>query len=79
MDEAKIELTNKELEKVAGGQGGAPDFYVITEACIQCGVCVGECNAEAISPKTFTIDADNCVGCGVCAEICPAGAIIPCK
>ena len=43
--------------------------YVISDECISCGTCEGECPAGAI------IDADTCMDCGSCAGVCPAGAI----
>lgn len=51
--------------------------YVITDACVSCGACAGNCPAEAISEGDgkFVIDADVCVSCGACADTCPTGAI----
>ena len=45
--------------------------YVISDDCISCGTCEGECPAGAISEG----DADTCMDCGSCAGVCPAGAI----
>ena len=47
--------------------------YVISDDCISCGTCEGECPAGAISE--YEIDADTCMDCGSCAGACPAGAI----
>lgn len=52
--------------------------YKITDKCVACGSCVGECPVEAISEgaPTYTIDPDKCVDCGACAGVCPTEAII---
>jgi ferredoxin len=51
--------------------------YVISDSCLSCGACVGECPVSAISEgdSQFEIDADACIDCGSCAGVCPAGAI----
>ena len=51
--------------------------YVISDDCISCGTCEGECPAGAISEGDgkYEIDADTCMDCGSCAGACPAGAI----
>ncbi len=51
--------------------------YKITDACISCGSCAGDCPAGAISEGDahFEINADMCMDCGACAATCPTGAI----
>ena len=51
--------------------------YVISDECVACGTCAGECPVEAISEGDgkYEIDADTCMDCGSCAGACPAGAI----
>lgn len=51
--------------------------YVITDACISCGTCEGECPTGAISQgdSIYVIDAGACIDCGTCAGACPTGAI----
>ena len=52
--------------------------YVITDECVSCGTCAGECPVEAISEDDdkYVIDADTCVDCGTCAGVCPTEAIV---
>ena len=51
--------------------------FKITDACIACGSCAGQCPVEAISEgDIYVIDADVCVGCGACAGQCPVDAIV---
>ena len=51
--------------------------YVISDECVSCGTCEGECPSGAISQgdEHYQIDPDVCVDCGTCAEACPTGAI----
>lgn len=51
--------------------------YVISDECISCGSCEGECPTGAISPgdSTYVIDPDACIDCGSCASACPVEAI----
>jgi Pyruvate/2-oxoacid:ferredoxin oxidoreductase delta subunit len=52
--------------------------YKITDSCINCGACEGECPCSAISEDggKRVIDANACQGCGVCASACPTEAIV---
>lgn len=51
--------------------------HVISDECISCGACEGECPVEAISQgeEIFVIDADTCTDCAACVEVCPVEAI----
>ena len=51
--------------------------YKITDACIACGTCAGECPVRAISEGDgkYVIDEAACLDCGTCAGACPVGAI----
>ena len=51
--------------------------YVISDACVSCGTCEGECPVSAISEGEgqYVIVADTCISCGTCAGACPVGAI----
>ncbi len=50
--------------------------YQISDDCISCGACAGECPVEAISEgeDKYVIDADACIECGACEGVCPVGA-----
>ena len=49
----------------------------ITDACINCGACEGECPVQSISAGDgkYVIDPDTCIDCGLCAGECPVKAI----
>lgn len=51
--------------------------YSISNDCVACGTCEGECPVGAISmgDGKYEIDSEACVECGTCAGCCPVGAI----
>ena len=51
--------------------------YVISDSCISCGSCAGQCPVSAISQgdTQYNIDPDTCIDCGSCAAQCPVSAI----
>lgn len=50
--------------------------YKISDSCLSCGACAGECPVGAISEggSQYVIDANACIECGACAGVCPVGA-----
>ena len=50
----------------------------ITDACVMCGSCAGECPVSAISQgdSQYEIDEASGIDCGACEGACPTGAII---
>ncbi len=50
--------------------------YKISDDCISCGACAGECPTEAISEGEgkYEIDPEKCIDCGTCEGVCPVGA-----
>ncbi|MBQ7501078.1 MAG: 4Fe-4S binding protein [Clostridia bacterium] len=50
--------------------------YKISDDCIACGACAGECPVGCISEGDgkYVIDAEQCIDCGSCAGVCPVEA-----
>ena len=51
--------------------------FVISDDCVMCGSCAGECPIGAIAEGDgkYVIDPDQCISCGTCANACPVGPI----
>ena len=49
----------------------------VSKRCIGCGICVQNCNADAIKivDNKAEIDNDKCEGCAMCIAVCPNGAV----
>lgn len=47
--------------------------YVVTDQCIDCGLCIDECPASAIKQVTgqVVIHPDACTDSGDCVSVCP--------
>lgn len=52
--------------------------FKITDQCVNCGACEGDCPVGAIAEANDkrVIDAEKCISCGSCAASCPAEAIV---
>lgn len=51
-------------------------MYKVTDACIGCGSCSGNCPVDAIKlDEVATINSEACIGCGACSALCPVDAI----
>ena len=50
---------------------------VISDECVSCGTCEGECPVGAISQGDgkYEIDANTCIDCGSCESVCPVSVI----
>ncbi len=51
---------------------------IISDKCIACRICIGECPVGAIELSdegVAHIDPEVCVGCGKCFEVCPVEAV----
>ena len=50
--------------------------FKISDECIMCGACAGNCPVEAISEGDgkFVIDPELCIDCGACKSVCPVDA-----
>ena len=53
--------------------------HTISDECISCGSCEGECPEGAISEgdETYVIDPKKCTDCATCVDVCPVEAIAP--
>lgn len=52
--------------------------YSINNECIECGSCISECPADAITEGTpYVIDSKKCTDCGNCADVCPVDSPNP--
>ncbi len=56
-------------------------YYIIPDKCEGCGICLRDCQDEAISGGkrlVHVIDQSKCVKCGTCLDVCPPkfGAVV---
>jgi NAD-dependent dihydropyrimidine dehydrogenase PreA subunit len=52
--------------------------YIITDDCINCGVCVSECPTDCIAEgdSKYVINGPDCIDCGAWAGVCPVDACV---
>ena len=63
------------LGKLEMHSGSQP--IINEDKCISCGLCVKNCNQNAITiDKKAKINYNKCVGCGECIVVCPKTAIL---
>jgi NADH-quinone oxidoreductase subunit F len=49
-------------------------YYILSDKCQGCGICLRQCPAEAIiggKRLVHIVDQDKCIKCGTCLEVCP--------
>ncbi len=53
--------------------GAVERRLIVYDRCIQCGMCIDECDQKAISmgEKKVQVDQSKCILCGYCAAVCP--------
>jgi len=75
-DEYEEHINNKRCP--AGVCKGLFEFYVASDVCTGCGLCLKNCPSEAVTgekKEPHRIDPRKCVQCGICREVCRFNAI----
>ncbi|MCR5755076.1 MAG: RnfABCDGE type electron transport complex subunit B [Acetatifactor sp.] len=68
----------KQVVACSSTQKGPDTIKACRVGCIGCGICVRNCEHDAVKVEDFhaVIDHEKCIGCGICEEKCPKKAII---
>jgi coenzyme F420-reducing hydrogenase delta subunit/ferredoxin len=64
-------FTREEIDKLFSE---VPSYYIDSDKCQACMICLRKCPVEAISGgknRIHVIDQDKCIKCGTCFEACP--------
>jgi predicted aldo/keto reductase-like oxidoreductase len=78
-DEAEVEMNVAIFEDrpIPEGMqkrvGAVKRRLIVYDRCIQCGMCIDECDQKALSmgEKKVQVDQSKCILCGYCAAVCP--------
>lgn len=68
----------KQIVACSSKDKGPVTMKACSVGCIGCGICVKNCQNDAVKVEDFhaIIDHEKCVGCGACQEKCPKKAIV---
>lgn len=68
----------KHIVMCSSNEKGKSVMNVCQSGCIGCGICVKQCEFDAVHLENNIayIDQDKCTGCGKCAEKCPRKVIL---
>ncbi len=76
-----MEDSGSDIGQADGNQdvAGAQETHIISNDCVQCGVCEYMCPLGAIveTRNQFSILKRVCDGCAICVPYCPVRAIVP--
>ncbi len=78
-DEAEVEMNVAIFEDrpipsdIKERVGQVKRKLIVYDRCIQCGMCIDECDQKALTmgEKKVQVDQSRCILCGYCAAVCP--------